>query len=188
VLKKIVIALFGLALAAVQSGPAFAYGHANAYGGSTSHSYGSTSHSNAYGGSSSHTYGSGTTHTNTYGGTTSGAYGHGATHTNVYGGTTSGAYGSGAYHSGGYYGYPPPPPHYATGCYNCYSSCVGCIAGAAVVGAAVGYSMGEKTASVPTSGCANQTVSGATYYVCGTTWFKPAYGANGLYYTVVPAP
>jgi hypothetical protein len=180
VLRQIIIAVLSLTIALLQSGPAFAYAHANAYGGSTEHSYGSTSHQNAYGGSSSHTYGEGTTHTNVYGGTTSGRYGSGATHTNTYGATS--------YHPAGYYGYPPPPPHYDTGCYNCYHSCVGCIAGAAVVGAAAAYSIGEMTTSVPTSGCANQIVSGVTYYVCGSTWFKPAYGANGLYYTVVPAP
>jgi len=27
-----------------------------------------------------------------------------------------------------------------------------------------------------------------TYYLNGNTWFKPSYGANGVYYTVVPAP
>jgi len=25
-------------------------------------------------------------------------------------------------------------------------------------------------------------------YECGGTWFAPAYGANGVYYRVVPAP
>jgi hypothetical protein len=29
---------------------------------------------------------------------------------------------------------------------------------------------------------------GTTYYLSGNTWFKPAYGANGVYYTVVPTP
>src|SRR5271169_326058 len=29
---------------------------------------------------------------------------------------------------------------------------------------------------------------GGTYYLCGNTWFSPAYGANGVYYHVVPAP
>ncbi len=29
--------------------------------------------------------------------------------------------------------------------------------------------------------------NGATYYLSGNTWFQPAYGANGVYYTVVPA-
>jgi len=187
-LKKITIGLLGLAIAALQPGTAFAYAHANAYGGSTSHSYGSTSHTNAYGGHTSGSYGNGATHTNTYGGTTSGKYGSGATHTNVYGGTTSGSYNGGAYHSDGYYGYPPPVPHYDTGCYNCYSGCAGCVAGAAVAGAAIAYTMGERVAAVPTTGCASQIVSGVTYTVCGSTWFQPAYGANGVYYTVVTAP
>jgi hypothetical protein len=185
--KKIIFFLLGYALVALQSGPALAYAHANAYGGSTSHSYDSTSHTNTYGGSTSGSYGNGATHTNTYGGTTSGAYGHGATHTNPYGGTTSASYNDGAYHSG-YYGYPPPPPHYDAACYNCAATSGWAVAGAAAAGAAVGYSVGERTASVPTTGCASQSVSGVTYYVCGTTWFKPAYGATGVYYTVVPAP
>jgi hypothetical protein len=30
--------------------------------------------------------------------------------------------------------------------------------------------------------------SGQTYYLNGNTWFKPAYGANGVFYTVVPTP
>ncbi len=29
---------------------------------------------------------------------------------------------------------------------------------------------------------------GTTYYLAGNTWFQPAYGANGVYYRVVPAP
>jgi hypothetical protein len=29
---------------------------------------------------------------------------------------------------------------------------------------------------------------GVNYYLSGNTWFKPAYGANGVYYTVVPTP
>ena len=32
------------------------------------------------------------------------------------------------------------------------------------------------------------TVRGATYYLAGNTWFKPMFGANGVYYQVVPAP
>jgi hypothetical protein len=30
--------------------------------------------------------------------------------------------------------------------------------------------------------------NGTTYYVSSNTWFQPAYGANGVSYTVVPAP
>ena len=30
--------------------------------------------------------------------------------------------------------------------------------------------------------------NGTTYYLSGNTWFQPAYGANGVYYRVVPTP
>jgi hypothetical protein len=55
------------------------------------------------------------------------------------------------------------------------------------VAAGASYSMGEIVASAP-SGCARPTVSGVTYFLCGNTWLQPAYGANGVYYRVVPAP
>jgi hypothetical protein len=29
---------------------------------------------------------------------------------------------------------------------------------------------------------------GATFYLKGNTWFRAAYGANGVFYTVVPTP
>jgi hypothetical protein len=29
---------------------------------------------------------------------------------------------------------------------------------------------------------------GATFYLNGNTWFRPAYGANGVLYTVVLTP
>jgi hypothetical protein len=29
---------------------------------------------------------------------------------------------------------------------------------------------------------------GATYYLSGNTWYQPSYGANGVFYKVVPAP
>ena len=32
------------------------------------------------------------------------------------------------------------------------------------------------------------TSAGRTYYVSGPTWFQPTYGANGVYYRVVPPP
>ena len=38
------------------------------------------------------------------------------------------------------------------------------------------------------AGCAPENVGGATYYICGNTWFSPNYGANGVYYRVVPTP
>ena len=47
--------------------------------------------------------------------------------------------------------------------------------------------MGAIYPSVP-AGCATPNVGGTTYDLCGNTWFKPSYGANGVFYTVVAAP
>ena len=49
------------------------------------------------------------------------------------------------------------------------------------------YVMSINDATVPAGSIAiNQ--NGSTYYLSGNTWFQPAYGANGIYCTVVPAP
>ena len=138
-------------IATLAAGQALAWASAGRFGGSTSHSFGSTSHENRFGGSSTHTAGQGTEHTNTYGGSTAhSAYG-GTEHTNVYGGSTSGAYGAGATHTtyygatayrppgyGAYPVYHPPTyvPYYSTGCYGCAA------AAGAVVGMAVGAAVG----------------------------------------------
>jgi hypothetical protein len=45
-----------------------------------------------------------------------------------------------------------------------------------------------KTVGITPPGCAVSTASGTTYYHCGPTWFQPSYGANGVYYRVVPTP
>jgi len=47
--------------------------------------------------------------------------------------------------------------------------------------------MGAINATLP-AGCATPSVQGVTYYLCGNTWFQPSYGANGVYYRVVPTP
>jgi len=47
--------------------------------------------------------------------------------------------------------------------------------------------MGAVYAVLP-AGCTAPYVQGQTYYLCGNTWFYPSYGANGVYYRVVPAP
>jgi hypothetical protein len=47
--------------------------------------------------------------------------------------------------------------------------------------------MGLNYAAVP-AGSYQVNKNGVTYYLNGNTWFKPSYGANGVYYTVVPAP
>jgi hypothetical protein len=49
------------------------------------------------------------------------------------------------------------------------------------------YAMNAIYATLPT-GCTSATVGGATDYVSGSTWFKPSFGANGVYYRVVPEP
>ncbi len=49
------------------------------------------------------------------------------------------------------------------------------------------YSIGQLVGALP-AGCITPTVQGTTYYLCGNTWFSAAYGANGVYYRVVPAP
>jgi hypothetical protein len=44
-----------------------------------------------------------------------------------------------------------------------------------------------KYANLP-AGASEVNKSGATYYVSNNTWFQPSYGANGVFYKVVPAP
>jgi hypothetical protein len=231
VMRAIVVMVAVLLVGALRPESAHAWASANRWGGSTSHSWGSTSHTNAWGGSSSHAYGEGTEHTNMYGGSSAHAWGGGSEHTNAYGGSTYGAYGAGATHTyasgatayhppgyGGYSAYHPPgygaygysayhppvavPYYSASGCYGC-AAAAGAIVGATVgavaasantaaayssgyaAGSAAGYTMGVNYAALPT-GCAYQ--AGPNEYNCGGSWFRPAYGANGLYYTVVPAP
>ena len=47
--------------------------------------------------------------------------------------------------------------------------------------------MGVNYAAVPAGSMAINK-SGTTYYLNGNTWFQPSYGANGVYYRVVPTP
>ncbi|MFL9869714.1 hypothetical protein PQR67_36575 [Paraburkholderia fungorum] len=49
------------------------------------------------------------------------------------------------------------------------------------------FAPGAIYAVLPT-GCISPSVHGGTYYLCGNTWFQPAYGANGVFYRVVAAP
>ncbi len=66
---------------------------------------------------------------------------------------------------------------------NAYAA--GVAAGAA--SAPVGYAMGVNYAALP-PGASPANVAGVSYYIVGNTWFKPMYGANGVYYRVVPTP
>ncbi len=184
--------LAGLLMVAGFHAPAGAWASANRFGGHSQGGIAGASHTNAWGGSTTHAYAGGTSHTNMYGGTTTGAAGYGAVH------TTAGGYS--AYHppAPGYAGYAPyhPPvavPYYHSGCYNC----AGAVAAGAVVGVAAGaavaraatpvYAVGTNYAVVP-AGAVVVERYGTSYYQVGNTWFRPYYGANGVYYSVVPAP
>jgi hypothetical protein len=57
----------------------------------------------------------------------------------------------------------------------------------AAVAANVAYEIGAVYVVLP-AGCVTPDVQGKAYYLCGNTWFSAAYGANGVYYKVVPAP
>jgi hypothetical protein len=49
------------------------------------------------------------------------------------------------------------------------------------------YVMGVNYAALP-AGSMAITKNGITYYLSGNTWFQPSYGANGVFYRVVPTP
>ncbi len=195
-MKTAAISFTCILITAFSSSPAHSYFHGNSYGGSTYHSPGSTTHTNTWGGSTTHNAGEGTTHDNVYGGSATHYAGGGWSKTGAYGGT---AYGNAHYGSSYYYGYHPPTAvnYYGSGCYNCGGWATGAavVAGAAVTTAAVAatynathpvYVMGSVYPTLPVS--CTSVVVGMPYYQCGTAWFKPYYGANGIYYTVVPAP
>ena len=65
----------------------------------------------------------------------------------------------------------------------------GVATGVAAAGAPPGgtYAAGVNYAALP-AGAMSVNKNGTTYYLSGNTWFKPAYGASGVYYTAVPTP
>jgi hypothetical protein len=72
---------------------------------------------------------------------------------------------------------------------NAYNAGVAAGSASAYNAAPVGgtFAMGAVYAALP-AGCISPKVQGSTYYLCGNTWFQPSYGANGVYYRVIPAP
>ena len=150
-----------------------------------------------------------------YGGLTHVGYG-GVTHAD-YGGAYHAGYGGGAYYHPAYpaapmpvAGHPPPP---AGGCWGCVSGYgAGAVAAAGAVGLAAGAAIGSAVAddSSPTvvvqqpvvvSGpaigtevvalpgdCSSAFANDTTYYNCGSTYYQPHFGSNGVYYTVVAKP
>ncbi len=96
----------------------------------------------------------------------------------------SDGYHADAYYSG-YGGAAAVNHYYANGCYNCG----GGAAWASATAMATGYAIGTTVVTPPAGAeCQHETVVGVHYYVCGTTWFRPYAGNNGLYYKVVAAP
>ena len=185
----------------------------NRYGDTATHKEGSgqTTVTNPYGGSATHTYGEGTEYHGANGGT---AYKSPYYHPDYAYHPPAYAYHPPAYA----YHPPTTVNVYGSSCGSCggWSTAgavaVGVVAGAAIAthkeeqqqqqqaatanaysaGYAAGatntaYAMGAVYPKTPT-GCATPVVGGQSYYLCGNTWFKPSYGANGVFYTVVPPP
>lgn len=196
---KTILLFFAAALLATGfHSTASAWARANAFGGRTMGGFGGFTHDNAFGGSTTHSWYGGTSHTNRFGGTTTGAYGMGAVHTTAGGFTT---YHPPAYGYGGYAPYyrPVGVPYYHPGC---YYDCGAAVAAGAAVGLAAGavagaaiarantvplYPMGADFSTLP-AGATYVDRGGVTYYQVGTSWFRPSFGANGVYYSVVAAP
>ena len=92
--------------------------------------------------------------------------------------------------------------YYGSGCTNCGGWNA---AGAAAVGGFLGarlaeqeqaaqqapppptYVMGGIYPALP-AGCVQSGQGGGSTYDCNGTWFSASFGANGVYYRVVPAP
>ncbi len=87
---------------------------------------------------------------------------------------------AGGWYGGGWHGPTTVNAYYGGGCWGCAAAAVGAAAAATVA-------VGAMVATVP-AGCPYQYAGGVTYYVCGGAWYRPYYGANGLYYQVVRPP
>ena len=133
----------------------------------------------------------------------------GVTHVG-YGGVTHVGYGD-AYHAGYGGGAYYHPAYAAGGCWGCtagYSA--GAVAAAGAVGLAAGAALGAAASSptvgvqqpvyvtgpaigsevfaLPGGGCSSVNANGITYYNCGSSYYQPHFGSNGVYYTVVASP
>jgi len=185
----------GIASAALLPLTAGAWGGFHAGGGFHDGAGGFTSwHGAGYGGG-----GFGGAYHADYGSVTHVGYG-GVTHVD-YGGAYHAGYGGGAYYHPGYT---------AGGCWGCTSGYSGgAVAAAGVVGLAAGAAIGAASAS-PTvvvqqpvyvsgpaigsevmalpGGCNSIAANGMTYYNCGSSYYQPHFGSNGVYYTVVASP
>ena len=179
---------------------------------------GQTTATGAYGGSATHYQGQGTTATGAYGGTAYHAPYYGAAYPAYHPPTTVNVYGAGCYNCGGWnaagaaaagvvVGAAVASANTAAATSNAYAAgaatanantanaynagvVAGATGGTVVVAPAPAssvFAMGAVYATVP-AGCVTPNVQGNMYYLCGNTWFQPSYGANGVYYRVVPTP
>jgi hypothetical protein len=89
-----------------------------------------------------------------------------------------GCYGCGVWHPAVPYAWPAGAVAAGLG---------GLAAGAAIGAAAASYPIGTDVAVLP-AGCAPTPVAAISYYRCGAAWYRPYYGAGGLYYRAVGAP
>lgn len=180
--------------------------HAQGFRGTASGGDGSWSATGYRGGTASGGDGSWSAH-GADGGSASGGGGYwhatGESGTTVYGGYNR-------YYGGTYDTYHPPVTvndYYGSGCYDCGgwntagAAAVGLAAGSMIGAAAAGQesanayaagvAAGEAVGSVATvlpANCVYTPVAAASYYRCGTVWYQPSYGANGVFYRVVMAP
>lgn len=184
--------------------------HTNAYGGNTAHSaYGGTEHTNAYGQTTVGRAGYGAV-TTTPGGASyyhppaypaypayaayhppvavpyysSGCYGCAAAAGAVVGVAAGAAIASSANAAATSNAYAAGV---ATGSANSAAAYQSGYAAGATTAAPANWVTGASYASLPAGSMAVQK-NGTTYYLNGNTWFQPAFGANGVHYTVVAAP
>ena len=226
-INKLFVGYLSLLITALSFGPAAAWSHGNRWGGSSSHSYGSTSHASrwaparrtpperalpipmCYGGSATRSHGRGVVEDRRLRwdglrqcplrrcllpsarcllpGISSADHGEllWAGCYNCGGWSTAGAAAAGAA-VGMVAGAAIASANTSAATSSAYSA--GVAAGAAAASAApTTYVMGAIYAKLP-AGCVTPSVQSKTYYLCGNTWFQPSYGANGVYYTVVPTP
>lgn len=59
---------------------------------------------------------------------------------------------------------------------------------AGVAAASTSAPVGAIYTTLPATGCNPTTVDNTQLFNCGGVWFQPSYGANGVFYRVVPAP
>ena len=186
--------------------------HTNTYGGTTSAQYGQgATHTNVYGGTTSAAYGEGAYHTGAYGYGT--AYHPPTAYYGYHPPATVNYYGSTCANCNGWAAAAAVTTAAVTGAAVASANANAANANAAaasanaynagynagtttsqpatttttVVATPGNYSMGQMVGALP-AGCITPTVQGTTYYLCGNTWFSAAYGANGVYYRVVPGP